>query len=99
MLRHDISDDELDRLTVNNTDTNLLWTCVGGVIGGASSAAEKIHAAFLNEGEKAFDFIGVFQISLLSVCLVSSIYLGLKQWKCRNEVQNLVTKIRARKRS
>lgn len=100
ILRHDISDDELSRLTESKTGFlgDALWALVGGVIG-SSPGALKATAAYLSSPERTLPMADLSQIVVLALCFGAASVLAVIALNKERVRTSLVETIRARSRS
>lgn len=96
ITRHDISNEELDILTINDTDRGAMWMCAGIVLGSAVPILQKCYSAFIEEPKIPLDITITIQIVISSICLALAVYIGIKTHKDRNRSQRIAIEIRSR---
>jgi hypothetical protein len=100
ILRHDISDDELTRLTETKTGylSDALWAFVGGVIG-SSPGAIGAGINYFRDAGRTLPVAGLGQLLILAVCVGAASVLAILAIKRERQRTTLLETIRARSRS
>lgn len=98
ILRHDISDEELDDLSENKKDlvSEMFWAAIGVLFGAAPSGTTNIYKYFSNPNTTTFLPENFVQMALFFCGLTATVVLGFVYWKKSQKSKDLVQNIRSR---
>ncbi len=98
ILRHDISDEELDQLAdLNRGESSGLIYLLFGLSGGSLiSCLEKLHNSYITSPQQAIPWYGLIEIILFSSSLITGIILSFLYRDKKSKCKDLIEEIRSR---
>lgn len=98
LLRHDISDEQLDILTTNSIDRGAMWTCWGFVLGSVYPISGNIYFAYFSPNIIPMNGAELLHFGLGLICFGVATVLAMVTHRDKGKAHKLAHDIRQRER-
>ena len=98
LIRHDISDEQLDILITNNIDRGAMWTCWGFVLGSVYPIYGHIYFAYFSPNIIPMNGAELLHFGLGLICFGVATVLAIVTRRDKGKAHKLAHDIRQRKR-
>lgn len=100
ILRHNISNEELEMFTRNNRDglSEAFWACVGGSIAALPAASSALHSSYIADKTESMTVFHLVELLIFVCFLIGGIVIKIIDKKKGSSTDALVAEIRKRKK-